>query len=223
MNWTHTLLVETVGIDMAQNTVSLPSIGASGGILLAASDRYFRLENPHTTTNTVSATIKMLADNNEWSITGVYGPQSDNDKIQFMQEIIDLKHHMLPAWLILGDFNLIYRTQDKSKGRLNLSLLNSFKTTIDNLLLAPIELRGKKFTWCNDQQSPTMTKIDHLFASPDWLNTFPRTYLQALASLGSDHCPLLMQGDVVFDFYKGFRFESHWVNWPGFLETVKEA
>lgn len=107
--WTHTLLVETVGIDMSQNMAFLPSVGASGGILLAASERYFRLDNPHLTTNTVSATITMLSDNKEWSITGVYGPQSDSEKLLFMQEITDLKDLMLPAWLLLGDFNLIYR------------------------------------------------------------------------------------------------------------------
>jgi hypothetical protein len=68
-----------------------------------------------------------------------------------------------------------------------------------------------------------MTKIDHFFASSEWLAIFPRTDLQALAALGSDHCPLFLQGDVVHDFYRGFRFESYWVNCPDFLETVKEA
>jgi hypothetical protein len=139
---------------MAQNAVFLPSVGASGGILLAASVRFFRLDNPHLTTNTVSANLTMLADNRKWSLTGVYGPQTDHEKILFMQEITDLKQHMLPEWLLMGDFNLIYRAQDKNNGRLNLSLLNGFKLTIDNLLLAPIELHGKKYTWCNDQQSP---------------------------------------------------------------------
>jgi hypothetical protein len=64
-----------------------------------------------------------------------------------------------------------------------------------------------------------MTKIDHFFASSEWLAIFPRTDLQALAALGSDHCPLFLQGDVVHDFYRGFRFESYWVNCPDFLET----
>jgi hypothetical protein len=223
MTWSHTLIVETVGSDMAQNVIFLPSTGASGGILMAASERFFRLDNPHLTDNTVSGTLTMLSENKEWSITGVYGPQSDNEKIMFMQEITNLKQIMLPAWLLLGDFNLIYRAQDRNNGRINLPLLNRFKFTIDNLLLTPIELRGKQYTWCNDQQTPTMTKIDHLFATPEWLDIFPRTDLQALASLGSDHCPLFMQGDVFFDFYRGFRFESHWTNWPGFLETVKEV
>jgi hypothetical protein len=68
-----------------------------------------------------------------------------------------------------------------------------------------------------------MTKIDHFLASAEWLEIFPRTDLQALASLGSDHCPLFLQGDTAFDFYRGFRFEAFWVNMPGFTETVKQA
>jgi hypothetical protein len=124
---------------------------------------------------------------------------------------------------LLGDFNLIFRAQDKNNSRINLPMLNRFRSTIDNLELAPIELQGKKYTWCNDQQSPTMMRIDHLFASTEWLEIFPRTDLQALASLGSDHCPLFLQGDVAFDFYRGFRFEAYWTRMPGFVETVQET
>jgi len=68
-----------------------------------------------------------------------------------------------------------------------------------------------------------MTRIDHLFASADWLELFPRTDLRALASLGSDHSALFLQGDVIFYFYRGFRFESHWIYRSGFMDTVKEA
>lgn len=102
-------------------------------------------------------------------------------------------------------------------------MINRFRSTIDNLELARLELQGKKYTWCNDQQSPTMTRIDHLFASTEWLEIFPRTDLRALASLGSDHSALFLHGDVNLGFYKGFRFESHWVHMAGFLDTVQEA
>jgi hypothetical protein len=68
-----------------------------------------------------------------------------------------------------------------------------------------------------------MTKIDHMLASAGWLDLFLRKDLQALASLGSDHCPLFLLGDVDFDFYRGFRFEAHWAQMPGFLDTVQEA
>ena len=84
-----------------------------------SSERFFNIGQPNPTTNTVLATITMLAENKEWTITGVYGPQADADKIIFMQEITDLKQHALPAWLVLGDFNLILRVQDKNNSRIN--------------------------------------------------------------------------------------------------------
>jgi hypothetical protein len=124
---------------------------------------------------------------------------------------------------VLRDFNLILNAQEKNNACLNLPLINRFNATVDNLQLASIELRGKRYTWCNDHQTPTMTRIDHLFVSADWLELFPRTDLHALASLGSDHNALFLQGDVDLDFYRGFRFESHWIHRPGFLDTVKEA
>jgi hypothetical protein len=69
-----------------------------------------------------------------------------------------------------------------------------------------------------------VTRIDHFFAFADWLELFPRTDLWALASLGSDHSALLfLQGDVSLNFYRGFRFESHWAHRPWFLDTIKET
>jgi hypothetical protein len=68
-------------VELAANVAFLPSIGVCGGILIAASERYFSLTQTLLTMNTVSATITMLAKNKTWTLTGVYGPQSDEDKI----------------------------------------------------------------------------------------------------------------------------------------------
>jgi hypothetical protein len=46
-----------------------------GGILLAANQMNFQLQNPSLTSHTVSASILDLRDNSTWVITGVYGPQ----------------------------------------------------------------------------------------------------------------------------------------------------
>ena len=92
---------------------------------------------------------------------------------------------MGPEWLLIGDFNLICGAEDKNNNHLNLTMINRFKRVIDDLQLAEIALHGRKFTWCNDQRSPTMTRIDHLFASTDWLELFPKANLQALASLSA--------------------------------------
>jgi hypothetical protein len=49
----QSLLVDTVGADIAANVASLPSVGVCGGILIAASERFFTVTQPYLTNNTI--------------------------------------------------------------------------------------------------------------------------------------------------------------------------
>lgn len=98
-----------------------------------------------------------------------------------------------------------------------------FKQTLDESQLMELELHGRKFTWSNEQDVPTFTRIDRMFGTPEWHLLFPNTDLQALATMGSDHAPLILTGDVARQNYNGFRFESYWTSMTGFMETVQEV
>jgi hypothetical protein len=50
--------------------------------------------------------------------------------------------------------------------------------------------------------------INRVSGSPERHPLFPNIDLQSLATLGSDHAPLLLTGDVARQNYSGFRFES---------------
>jgi len=78
-----------------------------------------------------------------WAKCPLYLRQVNGDKIQFLQELTNLKIHMLPTWLVLGDFNLILNAHEKNNAQLNLPLINRFKATVDNLQLTRNKLRGK--------------------------------------------------------------------------------
>ena len=43
------------------------------------------------TLSTISVDITLLAENTTWSLSGVYGPQLDADKVAFLQKLLDLK------------------------------------------------------------------------------------------------------------------------------------
>jgi exonuclease III len=109
----------------------------------------------------------MLNDAVEWTMTGVYGPQSEQDKISFLEEIKTLRQglHDQPEWLIVGDFNLIYKADDKNNSRLNRSLMGKL-LVLQDLDLKELSLNGRKFTWTsnqNPQVDPMMTRIDRAF------------------------------------------------------------
>jgi endonuclease/exonuclease/phosphatase (EEP) superfamily protein YafD len=204
----------------ANNFTTLPAQGVRGGILLAANEHFFTLQNFHTTDHTVSADVVMRADNVTWTVTGVY---ENDEKELFLDELKNLKARGKDEWLVMGDFNLIYKAEDKSNTRLNRRLMTLFKETLDFSQLMEIDLRSRAYTWSNEQNDPTFTRIDRVFGSPEWHLLFPSIDLQALPTMGSDHAPLLLTSDVARQNYSGFRFEAFWVNMPGFYETVQSA
>jgi hypothetical protein len=171
----------------------------------------------------ISTTIKNRANGNTFSFTGVYGPQTDPDKRQFLLELQTLRPTLLSEWIVTGDFNLIYRAEHKNNNRLHFRLMNSFKSALDSLELRELHLHGRRFTWSSGTDDPTFTKIDHLFCTEQWELQHPNCYLQALSSSMSDHCPLLLSYMPASNLKKGFRFESFCTRLPNFLEVVQKS
>jgi len=112
--------------------------------------------------------------------------------------------------VILGDFNLIYKDEDKNNSNLNRAMMGRFRRLINDLSLKEIPLHGRKFTWSNLQDSPTLVKLDRVLCSVDWEQLFSDCLLQSAASEDSDHCPLILG---LTDRKAGkprFHFEPFW-------------
>jgi hypothetical protein len=153
----------------------------------------------------------------------VYGPQSEADKLSFMQEIRQINQTVHERWLLLGDFNLIYRASDKSNGHINRRLMNSFRLLVDEVEMKELHLHGRRFTWSSGTQTPTQTKIDHVFASKEWEILHSDCHLQAGSTPISDHCPMILSCAPFHKRFKGFRFESWWLLAPDFKDIVSQS
>ena len=169
---------------------------------------------------TVTAKVAAVSSEEEWSITVVYGPQVDQEKIQFLGELRWISHDVLDRWLLIGDFNLILRASDKSNATLNRRLMGAFRDLVQDLQLKELNLRGRKFTWSNDR---TQTRIDRAFCTSQWDLMKPNVFLQALSSRVSDHCPLFIAGHATVKKHRGFRFEIFWPRLQGYHEVISEA
>ena len=81
MSWTKDLLKETVGCKLAKQTVHLPSLGASGGILIACDEDYFDIAPiTYTSIYSISVRVSSRLEDVVWDLTTVYGPQQENEK-----------------------------------------------------------------------------------------------------------------------------------------------
>lgn len=214
------VIYTTLGSQFLGNYAAVPADGIRGGIIIACLQDHYELQQVDIRQYSVTAIIRRKADNGVWSLTGVYGPQGDNDKLQFLAEIRAVKQHTLDRWMILGDFNLIYRSTQKNNNRINHRLMNSFRWVLDELELKEIHLHGRQFTWTSETDNPTQTKIDHVFCTREWELEHPDCYLQSIGTSVSDHCPMVLTCTPFNRCYRGFRFESFWINQPGFLELI---
>ena len=140
------LVLSMLGSEFDNNFIYLPSDGASGGILVA-----WRIQLGivgATRVDAHSLSVQFCSSNGSaWWLTCVYGPKQDQDKIQFLQELRDFRVQCSGPWLVVGDFNLIYKEEDKNNSNLNRAMMGRFRRWINDLGVSEIPLHGRKYTW----------------------------------------------------------------------------
>jgi hypothetical protein len=215
------IVLEALGPDFDDYTY-LPAIGTRGGILLAWKSRVVTITDPLFTTNALTAKVSMGA-STPWWITVVYGPQHIDDKIQFLQELRDIRADCQGPWMLCGDFNLIYQAADKNNDNLDRRMMGRFRRLINDLLLKEIYLNGRRYTWSNEQSPPTLVRLDRVLCTVDWEEAHGECHLRCLASVISDHSPLLLDCCPMPAAHRRFHFEDYWMRLDGFHDTVTMA
>lgn len=170
----------------------LPALQTRGGIIVAWKGDLFQGTLVHVGQWSVTVNLDWRQGGRSWAVTSVYGPQRDDEKLLFSEELSVIKNCCLGEWMIAGDFNLITAAEDKNNTRINRRLMNAFRSKVNDLELKEMYLFGRRYTWSSEQAIPTLVKLDKLFISTQWEDLFPEAHLQALSSSGSDHCPLLL-------------------------------
>jgi hypothetical protein len=141
----------------------------------------------------------------------------------FFDELLSFRDVHPGPWFLCGDFNMIYRAQDKNNGRLDRRCMRRFRSFLNRAHLEELHLIGRRFTWTSERERPTLELLDRMFASIEWFEAFPNHVLKPLSSDCSDHCPLLLQMHALPGTKRRFRFESFWTKLPSFLDTVAAA
>lgn len=79
-------------------------------------------------------------------------------------------------------------------------MINQKFPTLFNTLIHLYELRelnmpGGLYTWTNNQEPPTLEKLDRLLINKEWEDIFPMAMIKKLPRDLSDHNPLILLSD----------------------------
>lgn len=213
----RSLILSMLGNDFDNNFCFLPANGASGGILIAWRNRLGTVGASRIDSHCVS--VQFCPDQGAaWWLICVYGPQENQDKILFLQELRDIRAQCTGPWVVAGDFNLIYKAEDKNNSNLNRAMMGRFRRWINDMAVSELPLHGRKFTRSSSptSMSPILVKLDRFFCSVHWDDKFPNSLLQSRASNDSDHCPLILGLRDNLPGMQRFHFESFWPELDGF-------
>lgn len=147
------------------NFVYLPAQNTRGSILVAWHDGALRVDQWRVHRHSVS--IKFHEDDQPaWWFTVVYGPHQDADKPAFL-ELREVRSLCVGPWMIAGDFNMIYSAEDKNNDNLNHALMGRFRRFVNDLELKDIHMLGRRYTWSNAREAPTLVKLDRVMCTAD--------------------------------------------------------
>uniref|UniRef100_A0A452YA53 Endonuclease/exonuclease/phosphatase domain-containing protein n=1 Tax=Aegilops tauschii subsp. strangulata TaxID=200361 RepID=A0A452YA53_AEGTS len=101
--------------------------------------------------------------------------------------------------------------------------MGRFRRLINDLALKEVYLNGRRYTWSNEQSPPTLVHLDRVLCTSGWEELHGECHLRCLASVVSDHCPLLLDCALMPIARQRFRFEDFWLRLDGFQEMVNTA
>ncbi|KAF7825477.1 putative protein phosphatase 2C 65 [Senna tora] len=127
-------------------------------------------------------------------LTCVYGPPLEGDRHVAWDRMRTISNGVSGAWLYCGLFDLEYK--------------------------------GPFFTWANNRlgDAHVKEKLDRVLGNLDLLCSFPKAQVFVDCSVGSNHCPLIV--DLEFSDSKSdrsFKFEMVWLDHPDYKEVMRKG
>lgn len=155
----------------------------------------------------------------KWNLFIVYGDAQEEGKIPFLTELSNFCSKSLDPLLIGGDFNIIRYTRERSTNTRVHRHSGLFNALINFHELREISMTGG--LWSNNQDPPTLEKLDRILVTSGWEDLYPQVMVRKLPREVSDHNPLIIScGIMKKPSNIQFRFELNWLDNPEFKQEV---
>jgi hypothetical protein len=133
--------------------------------------------------------------------------------------------------LCAGDFNEITKGEEQLGGNPRSEhKMSAFRDCLMDCGLVDLGYKGYDFTWNNRRAGAEniQVRLDRGTATAPFLNLFPLTQVEHIATEESDHMALLIKVLAepirrLLPCSNGFKFEEMWIKHDNYEEMVKEA
>ncbi|XP_039060736.1 uncharacterized protein LOC120204786 [Hibiscus syriacus] len=208
------------GLNNLQGCIESPSVGASGGLLSCWNDNIFVLDNQFVSSRFIAISGRFRANNFRCRFINVYGPSFEEEKGGFFEELGMFIGGYSDHICVGGDLN-VYLHEDEKMGRAqNRNSVEIFSHFLLNTGLIDLQLSGGRYTWCNNQDSPTYVRLDRFLVDSQFLAEFPDLTQSLLPRSVSDHNAVIIENGGDNWGKKPFKLFNYLMDEVGFEDVV---
>ncbi|XP_070013728.1 uncharacterized protein [Nicotiana sylvestris] len=99
--------------------------------------------------------------------TGVYGPHSNWERIEFWEELAVVRGLWNDSWIIGGDFNVCRFENERFNCIRRSRVMKIFSNFIQDMGLVDLPLQGAFYTWARGENSLQASRIDRFLISSE--------------------------------------------------------
>jgi exonuclease III len=142
------------------NFCFVPSVGNSGGMMISWHGS--KLQGQVIFENEYAQSVEFLSKltGQKWILTNVYAPCTSQRKLDFLNWFKNISMPDDQPWIVIGDFNLIRRPENRNKPGGDPNMMMAFNEAISKLGILELPLSGQQYTWSNMQQNPLLERLD---------------------------------------------------------------
>jgi exonuclease III len=174
--------------------LEVPPVGSRGGIFLTLKDGV-NLEPVKLDSHSISCLVF-----------------SERLSTPWLFSMSELGNSFGGTWLLMGDFNYVLSSSEKSGGHSFGSPSHlEFLDFVHSNALVDLGFVGNRYTWSNHRsgRDNIRERLDRGLANQDWIQIFPNSLINRFPASHSDHCPILLSFAGTYrDLPKPFCFEA---------------
>ncbi|XP_016195762.1 uncharacterized protein LOC107636788 [Arachis ipaensis] len=171
--------------------------------------------------------IEFLNGGFSWVCAVIYASPVPSIREEAWRVLTDFSRNYSGPLLAIGDFNEILLSSEVKGGNFVSRKVDRFRALLDECGLIDLGAHGSLFTWFRHMQGNRFIskRLDRAVATDAWCFRFSESYVENLARIHSDHCPIMVrcQGNDRRVGVKPFRFQVAWSYHPSFSSVVRGA
>ncbi|KAK3218713.1 hypothetical protein Dsin_012683 [Dipteronia sinensis] len=180
-------VMKPIGGSFLTKGVGVEATGSAGGLITLWNEGSFAIKDCIFNDCCIIVAGELLCLKEEVVFCNVYPPNQEKDMKALWDFILQAQVSLKGHWFLGGDFNTILVPSERMGGVCSVGSMRNFRWFIDTAKVIDIPLHGISFTWSNNRENASWSRLDRFLCSSEFFVRFPNLIQKGLNKCLSDH------------------------------------